>query len=233
MIEKENKVVFLLKSMKNEYVKDTLTKGRFCFNHPSIFNKWESKDAAQYDPWDAHSAYDITHVVYAPIIGEKDGMPVYGKGDILTDQAIIHEQSNVAKHSPFCCFRFIEEKEVTWLEDGCEFSLGEIADRIINEFEHDSYIIIQAVPFIERVRKQCPESILGPVVYHDRLNDYEFSVPDGIKERVEQLFRKDERYSWQKEYRIVLPPTMTSQVFLELGSIEDIAICGKIADLRE
>lgn len=231
--EKENSIVLLLKSMKNEYVKDTLTKGRFCFNHPIAFNKWESKDAAQYDPWDAHSAYDATYLVYAPIIGEENGMPIYGQGRKFADKAAVREQSGAVKHSPICCFRFIEENEVTWLENGFEFSLGETANRIINEFGHDSYIIIQAAPFIERVRKQFPDSFLGSVAYHDKLNDYQFPVPDEIKEHVEQLFRKDERYSWQKEYRIVLPPTIDSPVFLELGSIEDIAVSGKIADLRK
>lgn len=230
--EKENRIVLLLKSMKNEYVNDTLTKGRFCFNHPVAFNVWESKDAAQYDPWDAHSAYDAIHLVYAPIIGEENGMPVYGQGHKFADKAFIHEQSGAAKHSPICCFRFIEENEVMWSQNGFEFSLGETADRIINEFGHDSYIIIQAKPFIERVQKQCPSSLLGAVAYHDKLNNYQFPVPEEIKERVEQLFRKDERYSWQKEYRIALPPTKNSPVFLELGSIEDIAISGKIADLR-
>lgn len=230
--EKENRIVLLLKSMKNEYVNDTLTKGRFCFNHPVAFNMWESKDAAQYDPWDAHSVYDATHLVYAPIIGKKDGMPVYGKLKKFADNAVIREQSGTVKHSPICCFRLIEENEVTCVENGIKFSLGEIADRIINEFGHDSYVMIWAAPFIERVQKQCPSSLLGAVAYHDKLNNYQFPVPEEIKERVEQLFRKDERYSWQKEYRIALPPTKNSPVFLELGSIEDIAISGKIADLR-
>lgn len=227
-----NSFPLLFKSMKSEYVEDTLKKGRFCFNHPAVFNRWESPNAAQYDPWDAYSAYTVTHLVFAPIIGEENGMPIYGKGKRIADKAVVHTQTDDVKRSPVCCFRMIEEQEVTLLDNSVEFSLGKIADRIINEFEHDSYIMIWAKPFLERVQQKCPNLLCGAVVYKNTLNDYDFHVSDSIEETVEQLFRKNEQYSWQKEYRIVLPPTKDSPVFVELGSIEDIAVGGKIFDLK-
>lgn len=231
--QNENKIIFLLKSMKSEYVEDTLKKGRFCFNHPAIFNKWEKTVSAQYDRWDAHSSYKATNLVYAPIIGEQNGTPIYGKVMPLADKAIIHEQSKIVKHSPICCFRMVEENEAILTKSGTiHYSLGETADRIINEFGHDSFVLILAVPFLERMLEKYRNSICGPIVYKNTLNDYDFQVPEQFKDRVEQLLRKDEQYSWQKEYRIVLPPTKNSPVFAELGSIEDIAISGKIADLR-
>ena len=46
----------------------------------------------------------------------------------------------------------------------------------------------------------------------------------------EQLFRKDEKFAWQNEYRIALAPTEESPVFVEIGSIEDIACCGSLID---
>lgn len=218
--------------MKTKFVEDSLKKGKFCFNHPAAFNKWESKDAAQYDPWDAHSAHHATHLMYAPIVGEKDGDPIYGKMQKFADSAIVRLQTSSVKHSPICCFRMIEEHEVTSEEEYLNISLGNTADRIIKEFGHDSYLLIQASPFMERLKQHNITVLAGPVVYKDTLNDYEFQVPEQFKDVVEQLFRKDERYEWQKEFRFVLPPSQTSPVFIELGSIEDIAISGKIMDLK-
>lgn len=225
-------IVFLLKSMKQEYIEETMKKGRFCFNHPGVFNKWENTDSAQADKWDAHSAYEATHLIYAPIIGEKDGIPMYGEVKKLADKGIVRVQSNLVKHIPICCFRMVERSEIMPLDDGFLFSLGETADRIMREFGHDSYIIIRSEPLIQRLREKYKVSY-GMVVYKDVLNDYEFEVGEEKKDVVEQLFRKDEKFKWQKEFRFTLPPTPNSPVFVEIGSIEDIAKCGKISDLRE
>ena len=228
--ENNREFLYLLKSLKEKHVEDTMKKGRFCFNHPSIFNKWENSASAQSDRHDSHSAYDAIDIFFAPIIGEKDGVPQYGEVKRLADKGIIRLQDNRVKHSPICCFRLVEKNEITVEEGAICYSLGETAKRIKNEFGHDSFVLIQAKPFLERVRKQYSCST-GSVVYRDTLNGYDFDVPDQCKEVVEQLYRKDERFAWQKEYRIVLPPTEETPVFIELGSIEDIAISGSMDDL--
>lgn len=228
----ENNIVFLLKSMKSEYLQDTMKKGKFCFNHPTIFSKWENTNAAQYDRWEAHDAYAATHIVVAPIIGENNGMPIYGPVRKLADKGIIHLQSDKVKHTPICCFRCIFQNEFGFDGNTMTYSLGEVAERIIREFDHDAYVIIQLVPFLERLKVKSHPILAMNVAYQDLLNDYEFNVPEQYSEIVEQLFRKDKRFEWQKEYRIALQPSKESPVFVELGSIEDIAICGNISDLR-
>lgn len=227
----EARIRFFLKTTKSKHVKDMMEKGEFCFVHPTVFSKWETKDSAQYDKWEAYSAYEATHMVYAPIIGEKDGKPIYGPVKQFADRGIIREQSEEATHTPICCFRMVEDNEVTIHKMQVVYSLGKTADRIQNEFGHDAYIMIQATPFLERLQAKywC---ISGNVVYKNTLNDYEFQVPERYKDIVEQLFRKDEAFAWQKEYRIILSPSNESPVFVELGSIKDIAICGSISDLR-
>ena len=48
------------------------------------------------------------------------------------------------------------------------------------------------------------------------------------------MFQKSMDYAWQKEYRLVLTPRdNTNQVFVEMGSIRDIAIGGALEDLRK
>lgn len=232
-VSKENQIVFLLKSMKREYLQNTIKRGIFCFNHPTVFSKWEDDDAAQFDRWEAHDAYEGTHIVYAPIIEEKDGMPVYGKGRKLADKAVIHMQSDAIKHTPICCFRFIDQSEYKMVGDTMYYSLGETACRIKREFGHDAYVIIQIIPFLERLKEKAGSFLAMDVAYQDLLNNYKFNVDKQYEEIVQQLFRKDKKYEWQREYRIALPPTKDSPTFVELGSIEDIAISGNIVDLQK
>lgn len=221
-----------MKTMKSQYVEAAMTKGIFCFNHPTVFNQWEAKDAAQADKWDAHSVYNATHLMYAPIIGEENGMPKYGEVKPLAEKAIVRLQSNAVKHSPICCFRAITEEDVSFEGENTIISLDNCVGRIMDEFHHDAYIIVLAAPFVERLKSKYTVPYSGNVIYKNTLNDYDFMVPESAKETVEQLFRKDERFAWQKEYRFVLQPSEKGPVFVELGSIEDIAQSGKLADLR-
>lgn len=232
--KKESKIPFLMKTMKAKHVEDTMKKGKFCFSHPSVFHRWENTQSAQSDIWDGYSSIIARDLVYAPIIQDDENGTVYGKIKPLADKANLHIQMENAKHTPICCFRMIEKNEISIDHEShtLNYSLGEIADRIIKDFGHDSYIIIQAVPFIERLRKHCG-IYRGAVTYKDVIRIGEICSDEKHQDLVEQLFRKDKRFEWQKEFRIALvPPTANSPVFVEIGSIEDIAISGNIADLR-
>ena len=224
----DEQIVFLLKTMKKKYVEDTMTKGRFCFNHPAVFSQWEDINAAQYDRWEAQSAFEATYLVYAPIIGEKNGMPIYGQGKKIADKAIVHMQTDLAKNSPICCFRTVNKNEVEFLGNEIKYTLGSTARRIQKEFGHDAFVMIQLMPFIERLKSSVDSFIAMKVAYCDLINDYPFNVEKKNREIVEQLFRKDKKYEWQKEYRIVLPPSQDTPVFVEIGSIEDIAVSGDL-----
>lgn len=232
MSNQDNQIVFLLKTLKEKHVESTMTKGRFCFSHPSVFNKWERDNSAQYDRWDGHSAYEATHLVYAPIIEDNGDKIVYGEVKKLADRAIIHEQSATVKNTPICCFRYVQRDELIFDSgNSVDFTLGDTADRIKNEFGHDSFILINAANFLDRFRTKY-KGLDGRVVYHDTLNDFEFNVDESIKSIVEQVFRKDKKYEWQKEYRFALQESTETPTFIELGSIEDIAITGELDYLK-
>ena len=237
----ERKILFLMKTMKAKHVDNTMKKGQFCFNHPSVFNRWENTYSAQSDIWDGHGSIIAENLVYAPILQDDEDAYICGEIKPLVDKANVHFQTNITKNTPVCCFRMIEENEVVFNHEmrTMNFSLGKTADRIINEFGHDSYILIHRASFIERLKKQN-RFISRAVTYKDivRLGEISLTSPDvqykeEFQELSEQLFRKDKRFEWQKEYRIALtPPTEKNPVFVEIGSIEDIAVSGKIADLR-
>ena len=232
IINDKEKIAFLLKTTKSEYIKPMTKNGRFCFTQPFVFNKWENKDSAQYDKWDSHSAYEITHLVAAPILGTVDGQPKYGKIQKVRNKGIVREQDAFVKQSFICCFRYIPTSDVSETGVIHSFFNGN-AERIMKEFKHDAFIILPASEFIERLLKKVNLFAYGPIVYKDFLNDYRFQVPEDKRVVIEQLFRKDCKYEWQREYRFVLPPqpnNTTTNYFVEIGSIEDIAFSGKIAD---
>lgn len=234
----DDKILFLLKTMQHEFLDDTINKGRFCFNQPAVFSKWEDESAAQADRWEAHDSYEATHLIVAPIIGEKDGRPIYGKAKEFSNNAIIHTQSNEVKRSFICCFRAVTAKEVIVEQNRIYYSLDSIIDRIKNEFRHDAYVFIPIGAFLERFNATKPTCMYGSVTYADVLNDVELeaNVPERLRSVAEQLFRKDKRFEWQQEYRIALPPDPNvdgQKKFVEIGSIEDIASYGLLEDLRD
>ena len=236
----DDKILFLLKTMRHEFLDDTINKGRFCFNQPAVFSKWEDESAAQADRWEAHDAYEAIDFIAFPIIGEKDGVPLYGKGVKNQNKVVIHMQDDEVARSFICCFRLVTPQEVTIEQDNVVYSLGPNADRIIKEFGHDTYIMVPAAEFLKRFTSKIGSNCMqGAVVYADLLNNvdlkFNFNVPENLQSIAEQLFRKDMRFAWQQEFRIALPPdpnVIGQRKIVEIGSIKDIAYYGKISDLR-
>lgn len=233
--QENRKIITLFKSMKHEYLEDTMKEGKFCFCHPTVFNRWEDRESAQYDRWEGHSSVEAIDLYVAPIVSEKeDGTIVYGKILKLADRGIVHTQTGEAKHTPICCFRMIEQEDVEIIDEKhFSFSINGTEERIMKEFGHDTFVLIQIAPFLERIRKTVPSCYTGAVVYQDTMNKSPFTLDDKHQEIAEQIYRKDERFSWQKEYRIALEPAIEEKTFVKIGSIEDIAISGRMEDFAK
>lgn len=224
--------VYLVKTLRKKHLEDTIKQGQFCFCHPQVFSGWEDKESAQFDRWEGHSAYEVCHIVYAPIVSEKDGKIVYDHGDKLADQGIVRLQTDVAKETPICCFRMIMPAELDCVEGKYVYTLGETVDRIKQEFQHDAFVMIRLKPFLERLGKHVDWFYARNVICHDLLNDFQEELDERYKEINEQLFRKDERFAWQQEFRIILRPDKEEKKIVSVGSIEDIAYYGDIEELR-
>lgn len=223
---------YLLKTLKKEHLEETVHKGKFCFCHPQIFSRWEDQKSAQYDRWEGYSAYEVNHIVFAPIISNKDGKIVYGQGSKIADRGIVHLQTDVAKKTPICCFRLVEESDLNRTDEKFIYSLGATTDRIRLEFQHDAFVLIKLVPFLERLGMNVSWYYARNVIYQNLLNSIQDEMDEENKEIIEQLFRKDERFKWQKEFRIILLPNEKMKSFVKVGSIEDISYHGDIDELK-
>ena len=223
--------MLLIKTLKKKHLASTLKKGEFCFNMPSVFNGGVNLAPAQEDRWDSHLSFDASHIIVAPIIYKDESGPHYGTAEKLADYARIHLMLTESKHTPLCSFRKIQNSEYVWKYGAIFLRLGDVVDRIRAEFEHDSFILLDSNALLERIRKKtafCARS----VHYGDIDADFRKYI-DQVGEGQAGMFQKDISYSWQQEYRIILPPQKDSdRVLIELGTIEDIAIGGDLELLQ-
>ena len=231
----ENDIVFLLKTMKNEYLHDALEKGRFCFSYPKTFSTANSKQLypAQIDEWDSHHFFKTTKLYYYPIIEETANHIEYGNGIHLADETILREISTISKHTPFCCFRKITKDDLIYRKNTFSFSLEDIVDRIKTEFGHDSFVMIcNPNVFIKRILKL--QYCFGRSITYGELSYEDSEKLENTKFKQIEMFQKRISYEWQKEYRIIIEPTEeTTNQILDIGSIEDIAFGGNLESLRK
>ena len=222
----DKSIVALLKTMKSEYVNDTLTKGRLFFNFPEAFAD-KSLNLAQVDIHDSYQKMNILKPMVFPIVSEDESGIHYGNGISLGETARLNLISNSNKHRPICCFRSIKREDLV-IGDKILYALGDISKRIETEFGHDAFVLIwRPVEFLKRLNKKT--LFLAHDVYYGIDNQDFLKFMDDMKVEQSAMFQKDEKYAWQKEYRIVLPPQRNNGGFpIDIGSIEDIAIAGDI-----
>lgn len=222
----------LLKTMKSEYVEDTLNKGRLFFNFPAFYGNTELM-SAQYDKYDSWETDDVTHIMFAPIVEENENGIKYGPVQKLADHGQVHLILEGNRHRPICCFRTIKKEDFVEKNNVLYYSLGDTAARIMEEFGHDSFVFI-ANP-IELHRRINEHTLFyGHEVFYGK-NNWEFQqFVDEVDLECCGMFQKDAMYAWQKEYRIVLSRCEGDKGFpIDIGSITDIAFGGKLEDLRD
>ncbi len=230
--EKDQKIEFLIKTMKKRHLEDTLKKGRFCFNFPSVFNFQSNLASAQQDKWDSHLTYEVTKLICAPVISDQDEDIKYGPIIELADRAQLRTISNKSKATPLCSFRKVDSEDFVYKYDVAFFRLGELVDRVKSEFQHDAFVLIfHPHLFIKRLSQV--ERCFARSIHYGEIDEEFQNFLDLCKFDQKEMFQKAVDYEWQKEFRVVLPPRHASgPQIIEIGSIEDIAFGGDIETLR-
>ena len=224
--------MILIKTMKKKHLASTLKEGRFCFNVPVVFNNGVSLAAAQQDVHDSHFPLNVLHPMIAPIVYEDENGPHYGEIIELADKATMHLQTFLSAHTPLCSFRLVKEQEFVYKYGVAFFRLGNLVDRIKTDFQHDTYIIVfDAETLIDRIAQNfrlCARDVhYGPI--DEKFKEYTGKV--GYDQAA--MFIKDEAFEWQQEFRIIIKPNeLQDKLFVQVGSIEDIAYGGDLEQLR-
>ena len=224
--------MILIKTMKKSHLESTLKEGQFCFNTPSLFNNDGTLAPAQQDINDSHFPLEAQHFMFAPIVGKSEKGYKYGQITESNGKATVHLISKLSAQTPLCCFRIVEEREIIHKYGVSFFRLGDIVDRIKEEFNHDAYIVIfDAGTLLERLSNNyqiCARNVhYGPV--DDRFREY----ADKVGYSQAAMFIKNETFSWQQEFRVIIKPKeLKESVFVKVGSIESFAHGGDIEELR-
>lgn len=228
----EEDIVFLVKTLKKEYLQSTL-EGKLFFSCPDTFiSTGNNLASGQQDVYDSHLSFQAYHLVVAPIIAEDENGIRYGKGKKIADSARIHQINATSRHSPMICFRKVDESDIKVVDDCTIFALGDLVDTINLEMGHDAFILI-AYPLEFHKRLNEKERFFGRSIHYGDIDEQFQKFLDEHPSEQSEMFQKRMEYAWQKEYRIALSPREdTSSFTVDIGSIEDIAMGGDIELLR-
>lgn len=229
--DEDNRIVFLMKSLKSDFLESTMN-GQFYFSYPEAFISDNSDlGDGQRDRWDSHLSVQSPEEFFIAPIGE-DGKPNIVQRMVFSRNKPVYIISETSEHTPLCCFRKVEECDIEQYGSAIRFRLGNVVDRIHSEFKgHDSFIlIINWKEFLRRIEVQTTY-FARSIHYGDVDKEYIrfYNETDMFQA---EMFQKDEKYRWEKEFRIILPADSEKPKFVNVGSIRDIAICGKLESLR-
>lgn len=214
------------------FFKQDLEEGQFCFNVPSVFNSGVDLAAAQQDIHDSHFPFELSHSWIAPIVYEDDKGPYYGRPIEIEGKATAHLLSALSAQTPMCCFRLLKEQDLVYKYGVAFFRLGDIVDRIRSEFQHDAYIIVfDAGTLLERMSQHY--QLCARDVHYGSIDEKYIEYIRKVGHDQAAMFIKDEVFEWQQEFRVIIKPNeMQEKVFVQIGSIEDIAFGGDLEQLR-
>ncbi len=231
-----------LKIFEEESHADNFLDGKMRFSPLSFFKKYDRNEATSCGRMD-----DMEGVVAS--IPPKDisclkiaGISIDKK--ILADNVVVTcpDLDNVYIMSTYCISTYGKQgKSYSSLEEA-EKDILDIDCLCDGELGIHAVIITKPLAFKERIKKALIDAEIshcyahGIVEYYDRKKETKHFNNNFF----EPVFKKDEKYSYQREYRFSFDPTTNfvhtqknEPYFLEIGDINDIAIKTTLRCLRE
>ena len=223
----DNNIVFLMKFGTKQHIEDLWSKGELFFSPASQFIQKVGNSDGQYDKWDSHQNTHATHLVYAELLYEDEKGPHYGPVKKLADKAIIHTITNRTKKIPMTCFRIVTDEEID--NNHCLIFSEEIIKQIKKEFpEYDTFILMPAEWLLNAIyrNKENYNVMFGKIEYG--YGETSEELPEYLK-----MFNKLDKYSYQKEFRIILPDEQfeTGRI-VHIPPLKDGSIIGNIDQLK-
>jgi hypothetical protein len=199
--------VMAVKMLKEKHLESFLN-GNVFMNPAAYFKTLESGDVVRADSHEgAHWARQIKELA---VQDENGGwIPIAG---IINP--LVYFTENSANFNMFCMYMFTDQPDDPFDERNLDF--GERFAMIINLPEFLRRLRVAA----EMLGQECS---YAPVEYVAQETHDGYMGP----------FRKFDSFSYQHEYRIVLPGGNGKPLALQIGDIRDITYCGPITKLGE
>lgn len=213
-----------IKFGKSEYMYNYIEKGEIRFSPAKVFTNMKESNDKIADRYEGSLNYPISHLMIAPIIGEKEnGMPIYGKLSKIANKGRFRWTNKVLQTIPFHCLYCYDQPPINAIVR------LENYDNIVREFpDYDSAVIIyNVVEFLNRIKHDF-EIYCNHVIYTDTTPS-----ESDIENQIHPLFYKRKMFEQQKEFRIALPQLRIEEAQnYNIGSIEDIACCVPLRVLK-
>ena len=178
----------------------------------------------QYDPHDGFDVYQARKLFAFPIIEDTKENYMVGKPIILSNNCEVGESNEFLLKTPINCFYKPSLDEIVQHEDGYIIRLGSKFDKIKEEFDADSAVLIFDLDgFLHRLHKSR-QFFQHIVYYQDRDAIKSLKKENPHIDSYMQLFNKDAQYSYQNEYRICLiDEKINNSLILNLGDLSDVS----------
>ena len=229
---------FFIKFTRAEWAEEIKNEGKLFFNPAYKFFSSPHYSSGQYDPWDSHVNMDVKHLVYAPIIQENKNGIKYGQGKVLADEARVHYLDNRNKKIPICCFRMVFSSDI---KDSVLRFDNKLYEQVRNEFPQYNYFVLFCFPnalFDMLKKSKWGDKAYGQGVRYGDAMGFDRLKLGEEKETANkypylQMFNKEEQFSYQQEFRLILPTEQWDEGgSIEIGSLEHVVVVGKIEQLK-
>ncbi|MCO6018259.1 hypothetical protein CKN86_02275 [Carnobacterium divergens] len=219
----------LIKFIDEEYIEDYLNKGKIFFPLNKHFVDMENESNVNKHIADSlegvrYEAFDPKEVILMiGLEGCKDeDMQVF-----KYKRAALKEKNEALLAIPIACFVLISESDYIENPDGT----FNISENVIKELEGISndrpFVISFADSFLEKVNYHAIKNGIplkhGPINYYDEKTDENLTRSEFELNPVSALMHKQQKYSDQREYRIIYNEVSENPKGIEIGDINEFS----------
>lgn len=213
------KILFLMKISSKEHI-DDLRSGKMYMKPLQFFIDIKNNDV-------------IGDNLEGTLRIKKTNLKIF---DLKTNEKVYEISSDIDidfgfKDNPvFCMYAFDERnyysrEKINSKEILCDFRFDEKTKDVLKDFGEKTLIINDITEFRNRVKqaaeRQNIKYKLDIVDYYEDYNDTE-RIIDVLKNNSKVVFQKQEKYSYQQEFRILMDTQVEDHFILDIGDISDI-----------
>jgi hypothetical protein len=218
--KKESKIYAFIKAVDNQYFESFITKGEICMNTAKWFRDYEKDDNNIGDSGEGAiitCGTDFTIKFADPILN-------YTSEDDLKEQLKNRNWSDPFNGVSMKMFdgrdaNIFSLYAITYNAEGNKYT-HKVPEKFLKEFSHHKFILIlYPRTFTYRIGEKLTE--MGKKPYGCMVKYYPF---DNIMRKNLSFFDKQDKYSYQNEYRIIYEENNPSKQVFAIGSIKDISL---------
>lgn len=219
----------LIKFLDEEYIEDYLNKGKIFF--PLNKHFVDMKDEPNVNEHIADSLEGVRYEAFNPeevilMIG-LEGCKEEDMHMLKFKSAALKEKNKALLAIPIACFVLISESDYIDSPDGTFKISGEVIKALEGISNKRPFVISFADSFLEKVNSHAKKNGIplrnGAIKYYDEKTGENLTRSEFERDPVSALMHKQQKYSDQKEYRIIYNEVSENPKVIEIGNINEFS----------